>query len=114
VGETSLGLRCFDSEPGRIRTTISRRDNVSNDDWVGVSLDSSRAGQIAYHLFVNPSGIQMDALQSSNEDTAVDPCAMENRDSWPERHTIVNGESLLTRLTRSVTHVIASSERRIR
>ena len=30
----------------------------------GVSLDSSRAGQLAYHLFVNPSGIQMDALQS--------------------------------------------------
>ena len=43
-----------------------------NDDWVGVSLDSSRAGQIAYHMFINPSGIQMDALQSSNEDTAVD------------------------------------------
>ena len=59
---------------GRIRTNISRRDNAFGDDWVGVSLDSSRAGQLAYHLFVNPSGIQMDALQSGSggEDFAPD------------------------------------------
>ena len=67
-----FAFRCYDTEPDKIRTTISRRDNVWNDDWVGVSLDSSRAGQIAYHMFVNPSGIQMDALQSTNEDTAPD------------------------------------------
>jgi hypothetical protein len=67
-----FAFRCFDAEPGQIRSTISRRDNVWNDDWVGVSLDSSRAGQLAYHMFVNPSGIQMDALQSTNEDTAPD------------------------------------------
>ena len=67
-----FAFRCFDAEPDKIRSTISRRDSVWNDDWVGVSLDSSRAGQIAYHMFVNPSGIQMDALQSTNEDTAPD------------------------------------------
>ena len=67
-----FAFKCLDPEPDKIRTTISRRDNVWNDDWVGVSLDSSRAGQMAYHMFVNPSGIQMDALQSSNEDAAVD------------------------------------------
>jgi hypothetical protein len=67
-----VAFRCFDVEPDRIRTTISRRDNVWSDDWVGLSLDSSRAGQIAYHMFVNPSGVQMDALQSTNEDSAVD------------------------------------------
>jgi hypothetical protein len=67
-----FAFRCYDAEPDKIRSTISRRDNVWNDDWVGVSLDSSRAGQIAYHMFVNPSGIQMDALQSTTEDTAPD------------------------------------------
>jgi hypothetical protein len=67
-----FAFRCRDDEPEKIRSTISRRDSVWNDDWVGVSLDSSRAGQIAYHMFVNPSGIQMDALQSTNEDTAPD------------------------------------------
>ncbi len=69
-----FAFRCLDTQPERIRTTISRRDNVFNDDWVGLSLDSSRAGQLAYHLFVNPSGIQMDALQSGSggEDFAPD------------------------------------------
>ncbi|HKY23428.1 MAG TPA: DUF5916 domain-containing protein [Vicinamibacterales bacterium] len=69
-----FAFRCLDSEPNRIRTTISRRDNAFGDDWVGLSLDSSRAGQLAYHLFVNPSGIQMDALQSgtTGEDLAPD------------------------------------------
>jgi hypothetical protein len=61
-----FAFRCLDPEPDKIRTTISRRDNVWNDDWVGVSLDSSRAGQMAYHMFINPSGIQMDALQTRN------------------------------------------------
>lgn len=68
-----FAFRVEDAEPERIRTTIARRDSVWNDDWVGLSLDSSRGGQMAYHLFVNPSGIQMDALQtSSGEDTAPD------------------------------------------
>jgi hypothetical protein len=67
-----FAFKCLDPEPDKIRTTISRRDNVWNDDWVGVSLDSSRAGQVAYHMFINPSGIQMDALQTRNEDAAVD------------------------------------------
>jgi hypothetical protein len=69
-----IAFRCHDAEPDKIRTTISRRDNAWNDDWVAVSLDSSRAGQVAYHMFVNPSGVQMDALNSGSngEDTAPD------------------------------------------
>src|SRR5688572_31662451 len=68
-----FAFRCQDAEPQRIRTTITRRDNAWNDDWVAISLDSSRAGQVAYHMFINPSGIQMDALNTaSGEDSAVD------------------------------------------
>jgi hypothetical protein len=69
-----FAFRCLDAEPDRIRTTITRRDNAWNDDWVAVSLDSSRAGQVAYHMFVNPSGIQMDGLNSGSngEDMAPD------------------------------------------
>jgi hypothetical protein len=69
-----FAFRCYDTEPNRIRTTIAKRDNAWNDDWVAVSLDSSRTGQVAYHMFVNPSGIQMDALNSgaNGEDTAPD------------------------------------------
>ncbi len=69
-----FAFRCVDPEPDRIRTTITRRDNAWNDDWVAVSLDSSGTGQVAYHMFVNPSGIQMDALNSGSngEDMAPD------------------------------------------
>jgi hypothetical protein len=69
-----FAFKCFDSEPSKIRTTISRRDDAWSDDWVAISLDSSRAGQVAYHMFINPSGIQMDALNtgSNGEDTSPD------------------------------------------
>ncbi len=61
-----FSFRCLDNEPEKIRTTVSRRDSVFNDDWVGLSLDSNATGQAAYHLFVNPSGIQMDALNGTS------------------------------------------------
>jgi hypothetical protein len=61
-----FAFHCFDDEPQKIRTTISRRDSVFSDDWIALSLDSTGTGQTAYHLFVNPSGIQMDALNTSS------------------------------------------------
>jgi len=68
-----FAFHCFDDEPSKIRTNITRRDNAWNDDWIGVSLDSTHAGQVAYHMFVNPSGIQIDALNTgNNEDSAAD------------------------------------------
>lgn len=60
-----FAFTCFSDEPARIRTTVSRRDTVFNDDWVGLSLDSTGAGQTAYHLMVNPSGIQLDAVNTT-------------------------------------------------
>ncbi len=60
-----FAFHCLDNEPEKIRTTISRRDNAFNDDWIALSLDSAATGQTAYHLFSNPSGIQMDALNTT-------------------------------------------------
>src|SRR5437867_2854374 len=60
-----FAFHCFDTEPDKIRTTISRRDTAFSDDWVAMSLDSAGTGQTAYHLFVNPSGVRMDALNTS-------------------------------------------------
>jgi uncharacterized protein DUF5916/cellulose/xylan binding protein with CBM9 domain len=61
-----FAFHCFDDEPAKIRTTVSRRDSVFSDDWIALSLDSAGTGQTAYHLFVNPSGIQMDALNTAS------------------------------------------------
>ena len=60
-----FAFHCFDNEPGRIRTNVTKRDNAFNDDWFALSLDSANTGQSAYHLFTNPSGSQMDALNTS-------------------------------------------------
>ncbi len=69
-----FAFKCDDPEPSGIKTSIARRDNVWSDDWVGLSLDSLGTGQLAYHMMVNPSGIQMDMLNSiaGGEDQAPD------------------------------------------
>ena len=69
-----FAFRCDDPDPARIKTSITRRDNIWNDDWVGLSLDALGTGQVAYHLMVNPSGIQLDMVNTiaGNEDTSPD------------------------------------------
>jgi hypothetical protein len=60
-----FAFHCFDDEPAKIRTNVSRRDSAFNDDWIAMSLDSAATGQSAYHLFSNPSCSQMDAINTS-------------------------------------------------
>jgi uncharacterized protein DUF5916/cellulose/xylan binding protein with CBM9 domain len=67
-----FAFRCVDDEPEKIRTNISKRDDSFNDDWVALSLDSTATGQTAYHLFVNPSGIQMDAVNTASSGERFD------------------------------------------
>src|SRR5262245_11100268 len=69
-----FAFKCDDPEPARIKTSIARRDNMWNDDWVGLSLDALGTGQLSYHMLVNPSGVQMDMLNSvaAGEDQAPD------------------------------------------
>jgi hypothetical protein len=59
-----FAFHCFDDEPDRIRTNVAKRDTAFNDDWFALSLDSAGTRQTAYHLFTNPSGSQMDALNT--------------------------------------------------
>jgi Domain of unknown function (DUF5916) len=69
-----FAFRCDDPDPGGIKTSITRRDNIWSDDWVGLSLDALGTGQVSYHLMVNPSGIQLDMINTiaGNEDTSPD------------------------------------------
>jgi hypothetical protein len=69
-----FAFQCDDPEPSRIKTSITRRDNIWSDDWVGLSLDALGTGQLAYHLMVNPSGVQLDMLNSvaGGEDQSPD------------------------------------------
>jgi hypothetical protein len=69
-----FAFKCDDPDPSKIKTSVTRRDSIGGDDWVAVSLDALGTGQLAYHMFVNPSGVQMDALNSAagGEDSSPD------------------------------------------
>ncbi len=60
-----FAFRCQDNEPGKIKTSLASRDNITEDDKVGVSLDAVGSKQTSYHFYVNPHGIQSDALNSA-------------------------------------------------
>lgn len=57
-----FAFRCDDPEPGKIKTSITKRDNVYADDWVGLSLDTLGTRQMSIGFFVNPNGIQGDTV----------------------------------------------------
>jgi hypothetical protein len=69
-----FAFHCVDPEPAGVRGSLSRRDNMWNDDWVGLGLDSVGKGQSSYDLFVNPLGVQGDILNSvsAGENSAPD------------------------------------------
>jgi hypothetical protein len=69
-----FAFQCDDPDPAQIKTSVTRRDNIWNDDWVGFSLDTLGSGQTSYHFMANPSGIQLDMINtaSGNEDESPD------------------------------------------
>jgi hypothetical protein len=69
-----FAMKCYDAEPNKIKTSVTKRDNIWADDWVGLSLDTMGDGQSTYGLYVNPNGIQGDILytRSSGEDSTPD------------------------------------------
>lgn len=56
-----VGFHAFE-DPSLIRATIARRDDVSADDNVRVTLDTFNDQRRAYVFFFNPLGIQADGI----------------------------------------------------
>jgi hypothetical protein len=61
-------------EPGEIRTRISDRDQMWQDDYFGILLDTYADASWAYFLFANPSGVQGDSrfAEAVGEDDGFD------------------------------------------
>ena len=61
-------------EPDKIRSTIAKRDNIFNDDYVGFFLDTFNDKRKAFEAFFNPVGIQADGIltEGRGEDFSVD------------------------------------------
>jgi hypothetical protein len=68
-----FAFRCCDSEPEKIKASISNRDNIRPDDWVCINLDSFNDHQALYAFYINPMGIQGDTrFAAGREDPSID------------------------------------------
>ena len=69
-----FAIRCYDSDPGKIKTSVSNRDNMYQDDYVVIMLDPFNTMQEAFGFFLNPEGIQGDGMINSdgNADASFD------------------------------------------
>lgn len=64
-----IGIRAR-HDPQQIRATVAKRDEVTNDDYVAIYLDTFNDRRTAYVLMLNPLGIQQDGLFT--EGSAID------------------------------------------
>lgn len=63
-----IGFIAEDKDPEKIRAFLRDRDSAYDDDFVGVLLDTYNDERRALEFFVNPLGVQMDLIQSSNNE----------------------------------------------
>ncbi len=68
-----FAFKCYDSEPDKIKTSVTARDKIRPDDWICINLDTFNDQQAIYALYVNPAGIQMDSRATmTDEDLSID------------------------------------------
>lgn len=68
-----FAFRCFDPEPSNIKATMAQRDNIRNDDFICLNIDTFNDQQALYAFYVNPLGIQMDSRGTNTaEDMSID------------------------------------------
>ena len=84
-----FAYRCYDSEPDKVKASISARDTIRPDDWVCLNLDTFNDQQSLYALYVNPLGIQADSkFEGNHEDFTVDVVWYSAGKIVPEGYTV--------------------------
>ena len=68
-----IGFRAAD-DPGKVRATVAKRDQIFDDDYFGFYLDTFNDRRRAYAVFFNPLGVQADGVftEGNGEDYSVD------------------------------------------
>jgi hypothetical protein len=68
-----IAFHCYD-EPDKVRATVPKRDQIWDDDYVGMFLDTFNDQRKAYALFFSPLGVQADGTltESQGEDYSLD------------------------------------------
>ena len=59
-----IGFDARDPDVSAIRALFRDRDSNFSDDMVGIKIDTHADGRLAYQFFVNPLGIQADAIEN--------------------------------------------------
>ena len=61
-----FGVRCYDTEPSKIKAAVSKRDDIFQDDVFGIVLDTFNDMQGGFGFLFNPLGIQGDGMLDIN------------------------------------------------
>jgi len=69
-----IGIMCYDSEPGKIVSRLTRRDQGAERDWISVNLDAHHDHQTGNFFGVDPSGCVIDGnlYSDTSGDTTLD------------------------------------------
>jgi hypothetical protein len=67
-----VAFHCYD-EPDKVRATIPKRDNIWNDDYVGILFDTFNDGRKAYEFDFSPLGIQADGIWTDGQGEDFNP-----------------------------------------
>jgi hypothetical protein len=59
-----VAFRCDETDGKKIRASITNRDNIIDDDWVAIFMDTFDEKRRAYAFLLNPLGIQLDAIRT--------------------------------------------------
>ncbi len=68
-----VAFHCYD-EPDKVRASIAKRDDIFNDDYVGILFDTFNDKRKAYEFDFNPLGVQADGTWTNGqgEDFSLD------------------------------------------
>src|SRR5438876_7618353 len=81
-----IAFHCYD-EPDKVRANIAKRDNIFDDDYVGILFDTFNDQRKAYEFDFNPLGVQADGTWTDNNedfnpDFVFESKAMVTTDGW--------------------------------
>jgi hypothetical protein len=66
-----VAVRAYDSHPELIAAQLSRRDEFSPSDWIGIMIDSYFDRRTAFEFSVNPMGVKRDLYLFNDGDSDI-------------------------------------------
>src|SRR5947209_1282700 len=82
-----IAFHCHD-EPDKVRANIAKRDNIFDDDYVGILFDTFNDHRKAYEFDFNPLGVQADGIwtdgqgEDFNPDFVFESKGLVTEDGW--------------------------------